>query len=243
MSLQWSSLPDGFCDYHSQKWLEYTGFYHEKTLGDGWMDALHRGDWADVKEAWQRSQRTGSIYMMNSRYRRYDGSYNWFKVRAEPIRDQTGTIIRWCGTNINLDKDARIPTTTPVPAGSGSVLAPERYAIVKTFVSLAVELGAFASEPEIHAINDATLLIVYGAVLIGHAEGRPMNASKLSHYLGVPRTTVLRKLDELIAKNMVERRENFYFVSEHRADHPGRDRLRNAARAIREGARALNEVL
>jgi PAS domain S-box-containing protein len=100
--LVWSSLEDGACDYHSQRWLEYTGLYHEQTLGDGWMAALHRGDWEAVKEAWQRSLRTGSTYLMKARYRRYNGQYDWFLTRAEPIRDQTGTIIRWFGSNVNI---------------------------------------------------------------------------------------------------------------------------------------------
>jgi CRP-like cAMP-binding protein len=51
---------------------------------------------------------------------------------------------------------------------------------------------------------------------LGHAEDRPMTATKISHYLNMPRTTVLRKLDELIAVNAVKRVGNFYLVADER---------------------------
>jgi hypothetical protein len=40
-------------------------------------------------------------------------------------------------------------------------------------------------------------LVIFCAVGIGHTEGRPMNASKLSHFLSFPRTSVLRSLKSL----------------------------------------------
>ena len=48
-------------------------------------------------------------------------------------------------------------------------------------------------------------LALFAGLLIGTAEGRPMNASKLAHYVGIPRPTVIRKLNALARRGMVER--------------------------------------
>ncbi|UFW91001.1 hypothetical protein BjapCC829_21660 [Bradyrhizobium barranii] len=57
-------------------------------------------------------------------------------------------------------------------------------------------------------------------VFIGHAEGRPMNATKIAHYLDMPRTTVLRKLKELLAAKVIVQRGNFYLIAVGRQKPP-----------------------
>ena len=43
---------------------------------------------------------------------------------------------------------------------------------------------------------DHSLLLIGSAIMVGHAEDRPMNATKISHYVGLPRSTVIRKLNQ-----------------------------------------------
>lgn len=51
----------------------------------------------------------------------------------------------------------------------------------------------------------ASDMALLGAILVGQAEGRPMNASKLSAFAEIPRPTVIRRLSVLIRKGIVER--------------------------------------
>lgn len=51
----------------------------------------------------------------------------------------------------------------------------------------------------------ASDMALLGAILVGQAEGRPMNASKLSAFAEIPRPTVIRRLSVLISKGIVER--------------------------------------
>jgi formate hydrogenlyase transcriptional activator len=37
------------------------------------------------------------------RVRRYDGVYGWFPIRVEPFRDESGNIVRWYGTSIDIE--------------------------------------------------------------------------------------------------------------------------------------------
>jgi hypothetical protein len=45
----------------------------------------------------------GGQYDLEYRVRRRDGGHEWFKVRGRPIRNETGGIVRWFGTAVNVD--------------------------------------------------------------------------------------------------------------------------------------------
>lgn len=64
---------------------------------------------------------------------------------------------------------------------------------------------------------DANLAVVAVAVMLGHCERRPMTASQLAHCLHMPRTSVLRRLETLIAHNLIERVGDQYFLEATRA--------------------------
>jgi DNA-binding IclR family transcriptional regulator len=46
-------------------------------------------------------------------------------------------------------------------------------------------------------------IILFCAVLIGHAEGRPMTAGKIAAYVGMPRPTAVRRLQEMMGKGII----------------------------------------
>ena len=45
--------------------------------------------------------------MRSAGLRRFDGEYRWFLLRASPMRDQSGRIVRWYGTNTDIDDRKR----------------------------------------------------------------------------------------------------------------------------------------
>ena len=36
--------------------------------------------------------------------RRFDGEYRWFLIRAEPVRDEHGNVVRWFGTSTDIEE-------------------------------------------------------------------------------------------------------------------------------------------
>src|SRR4029077_2991365 len=40
---------------------------------------------------------------IEARLRRHDGTYRWFLIRVEPLQDESGEIVRWYGTNTDID--------------------------------------------------------------------------------------------------------------------------------------------
>jgi PAS domain S-box-containing protein len=98
-----TTRPDGYCDYQSRQWVEYTGVAMKDMLGDGWNKLLHPDDRKPAMKAWQAAVDGLASYDVEYRVRRYDGLYEWFKVRGHPIRDASGTIVRWFGVAANIN--------------------------------------------------------------------------------------------------------------------------------------------
>ncbi|KFX26656.1 helix-turn-helix domain-containing protein [Ralstonia solanacearum] len=84
-------------------------------------------------------------------------------------------------------------------------------------------------------------LVLLAAVFVGQAEGRPMNASKLAAYAGIPRPTVIRKLQALARRGVLERIDGGLYAlparvvnsaAVLRASDASRKRIRRAAAAL-----------
>jgi predicted transcriptional regulator len=87
--------------------------------------------------------------------------------------------------------------------------------------------------------DDATVLL-FMAVALGHAEGKPMGASKLAQYLHTPRTTVLRKLDRLMELGLVVKQGHNFLIVPTRAGTVAEERM---ARYVKEVKRFVTEVV
>jgi len=96
-TLAWSILPDGSNEFLNKRWHQYTGLSHEESHGSGWQAAIHPEDRTPLLEKWQGLLSSGEPGEMEARLRRHDGVFRWFLMRVEPLRDETGKIVRWYG--------------------------------------------------------------------------------------------------------------------------------------------------
>jgi PAS domain S-box-containing protein len=103
----WSTLPDGYCDFLNQRWLDYAGMTTEEAQGWGWGTVIHPDDVQHLVEYWQSCLAAGTPVDTEARMRRSDGTYRWFIFRANPLRDESGAIVRWYGTNIDIEDRKR----------------------------------------------------------------------------------------------------------------------------------------
>lgn len=101
--LLWTALPGGEVDFHNLRWLEYTGISLQDSCGSGWRNAYHPDDVDNLASIWQQVVAAGTAGEAKARFRRHDGVYRWFLIRAYPHRDQDGTLIKWYGQNIDID--------------------------------------------------------------------------------------------------------------------------------------------
>ncbi len=103
-TLAWRTLPDGFSDYLNQPWHEYTGLTPEESHGWGWKVTIHPEDLERLMGAWSKILAAGQPGELEARLRRHDGQYRWFLFRTAPLRDHSGKIVRWYGTNTDIDE-------------------------------------------------------------------------------------------------------------------------------------------
>lgn len=101
--LVWTCQPEGPCDYLSPQWVNYTGIPESQQLGYGWLEPLHPDDRQRTVEHWQATVGAGDHFSIEFRIRRHDGIYRWFHTLAVPLRDETGHIVKWFGSNTDID--------------------------------------------------------------------------------------------------------------------------------------------
>ena len=98
----WSSKPDGNLDYINKRWFDQTGKNDEETLGNRWVENVHPDDISNAVKIWNASLKSGNPYETEFRSLDKFGNYRWHLVRAIPLKDTDGNIIKWYGTNTDV---------------------------------------------------------------------------------------------------------------------------------------------
>lgn len=106
-ALVWTAQANGAAEFVNQRWLDYTGLPIEQARGRGWAAAVHPDDIAMLVHRWGEiiaSEQDGEV---EARLRRFDGAYRWFWFRAAPLFDEHGKVVRWYGTNTDVEDRKR----------------------------------------------------------------------------------------------------------------------------------------
>ncbi len=106
-NLAWMADGSGWIYWYNQRWYEYTGTTLEEMKGWGW-EKVHHPDHVNrivefVKEKWNINE----PFELTFPLRGANGEYKWFLTRAFPISDSTGKVIRWIGTNTDIDEQIK----------------------------------------------------------------------------------------------------------------------------------------
>src|SRR5499427_6476267 len=103
----WTTRPDGYCDFLNRVWLDYAGKTVEEAQGWGWAESIHPEDRKKLVEQWQSCLASGTPVDTEARIRRFDGSYRWFLIRGNPLKDEGGKILKWYGTCVDIEDRKR----------------------------------------------------------------------------------------------------------------------------------------
>src|ERR1700737_1807133 len=106
-TLAWSARPDGSAEFFNQRWLDYTGLSAEEALGSGWQVAIHADDLPRILETFREALNSVKPYEVEGRFRRFAGEFRWFLFRGRPLRDPSGKVAKWYGTNTDLEERKR----------------------------------------------------------------------------------------------------------------------------------------
>jgi PAS domain S-box-containing protein len=103
----WCTTPDGTPSYINKRLMDTVGVALADLIAPDESRSLadvHPDDRDSVEQALTWSFNTGVTFAVAYRQRRSDGSYRWTEGRAEPLRDESGSIVQWYGVCVDIDE-------------------------------------------------------------------------------------------------------------------------------------------
>jgi PAS domain S-box-containing protein len=99
---------DGRADFFNRRWFDFTGLDEERSYGLQFEGVIHTEDIAANDAAWRHALAAGETFTGEFRLRRTaDTSWRWQLVRAVPLRDESGRVVKWFGTSTDIEDQKR----------------------------------------------------------------------------------------------------------------------------------------
>lgn len=106
-NLAWLADGDGWIYWYNKRWLEYTGLSLEEMQGWGWQKVHHPDHVERIVESSKKIWNINETFELTFPLRRHDGEYRWFLTRGYPVTNEEGKIIRWIGTNTDINEQKK----------------------------------------------------------------------------------------------------------------------------------------
>jgi PAS domain S-box-containing protein len=103
-TLCWSAHADGSIYWYNRRWYDYTGTTAASQRGWGWENVHHPDFLQRVVDSWKQAIANGHTFEMTFPLLGADGEYRRFLTRVVPIRDELGNVLRWFGTNTDVEE-------------------------------------------------------------------------------------------------------------------------------------------
>ncbi|MEJ2696184.1 MAG: PAS domain S-box protein [Candidatus Sulfobium sp.] len=100
--LCWTADADGYITWYNKRWYEYTGTTPEQMEGWGWQMVHDPEVLPEVMEKWKESIASGEPFEMEFPIRGADGIFRTFLTRILPLKDTSGRVLKWFGTNTDI---------------------------------------------------------------------------------------------------------------------------------------------
>ncbi|WP_244481173.1 PAS domain S-box protein [Rhizobium sp. Leaf371] len=99
----WTAGPQGQLDWFNDRVYAFSGLTFDDLVGNGWTQMVHPDDLPEAAAKWLSAVRAGETYESEFRLKAATGWYRWFIARAVPMRDDDGKVVRWIGTNTDIE--------------------------------------------------------------------------------------------------------------------------------------------
>jgi PAS domain S-box-containing protein len=145
--LVWAASPDGRIDFVNQRWREYTGLSLEQACGCGWQAAVHPEDLPGLLESWRTILASGQPRAIETRLRRFDGEFRWFRISSSPLRDEAGRIVKWYGLSTDIQDRRRVE----------EALRTHELSFLRIVDSIPAPVAVMSPDGEIEGVNRSVL--------------------------------------------------------------------------------------
>jgi PAS domain S-box-containing protein len=160
-ALVWSTGPDGSSEVFNKQWHDFTGLSPVEGANGGWRRTFHPDDFRKVLEKWLEILASGQPAEIEARMRRCDGTYRSFLVRATPLRDDFGNVMRWYGTSTDIEDlkqtEAELRRRETDLREAQAVLA--HVSRVATMGELTASIAHEVNQPLSAALNNASACV------------------------------------------------------------------------------------
>ncbi|MEP7348792.1 MAG: PAS domain-containing protein [Sphingorhabdus sp.] len=121
-TLCWIARGDGYIYWYNKRFYDYSGTTPDAMEGWGWQSLHDPDELPRVMKNWTQSIATGEPYEMIFPLRAHDGIYRRFLTRIVPVRNESGVVVRWIGTNTEIENYLRTEEALAVSEAKFGVL-------------------------------------------------------------------------------------------------------------------------
>lgn len=100
--LAWMADATGSIHWYNDRWYDYTGTVESDMTGWGWQSVHDPKVLPAAMAAWTASVESGTPFEMTFPIKGSDGRYRPFLTKVAPLKDHTGKIVQWFGSNTDV---------------------------------------------------------------------------------------------------------------------------------------------
>ena len=180
-ALVWTARSDGSAEFFNQHYLDYVGLSAEQAKDWSWTMAVHPDDLDGLAATWQQIVASEKAGEAQARLRSHGGEFRWFLFRVNPLRDEKGNIVSWCG--VNTDINARRRVEAELTQAHFYLTEAQRLSKTGSFVAdLAADVHIWSEESfRICEIDPETKLTVQMFRDLVHPDDRPSFDAVIAH--------------------------------------------------------------
>jgi PAS domain S-box-containing protein len=106
-NLAWMANADGWIYWYNQNWYDYTGTTADEMEGWGWESVHDPDHLPGVLKKWKRSIESGEPFEMVFPLKGVDQKFRSFLTRVFPVHNDEGQVVRWFGTNTDINEQKK----------------------------------------------------------------------------------------------------------------------------------------
>jgi PAS domain S-box-containing protein len=100
--MAWIASASGTVEWYNERWYAYTGIAPGQAAGDGWQQPLDEADVPGVSSQLRAGMASGEPFSLTITMRGVDRTLRRFLTQLAPLRDASGSVVQWFGTNTDL---------------------------------------------------------------------------------------------------------------------------------------------
>jgi len=102
--LFWWTDEGGTGNHFNKTWYEYTGLREDENPqeSNSFFSVIHPEDQRANVEGRAEAMRLNKSVVYEERIRRHDGEYRWHLVHAKPVLNETGELVRWYASSVDI---------------------------------------------------------------------------------------------------------------------------------------------